>query len=161
MKITIVFHSYSGITRGIAEKVQAACGGDLVEVRPKKNYSTLTAYTVGCLRARNGEKDPIDPETIDVSGSDLIVIGTPVWAFKATPAVNGAVAALTGCSGKKAVLFATCGGKAGETLPILTKSLEEKGVRVQGGVLFTKNEVNDPAKIGELIAAVKAAAAAP
>jgi len=161
MKITLIFHSYSGITRGIAENVQAACGADIVEVRPKKEYSTLTAYTVGCLRARNCEKDPIVPETVDVSGSDLIVIGTPVWAFKATPAVNGAVAALAGCSGKKAVIFATCGGKAGETLPILKKSLEEKGVRVLGEVLFTKQDVNDQAKIGELVAAVKAAAAAP
>jgi flavodoxin len=161
MKITIVFHSYSGVTRGIAEKVQAACGADLVEVRPKKNYSTLTAYTVGCMRARNEEQDPILPETIDVSGSDLLVIGTPVWAFKATPAVNGAVAALAGCSGKKAVIFATCGGKAGETLPILKKALEAKGVRVLGDVLFTKKDVADPAKTEELVAAVKSAAAAP
>ena len=42
------------------------------------------------------ECDPIEPAAIDVSGSDLIVIGTPVWAFKATPAINGAIAALIG-----------------------------------------------------------------
>jgi hypothetical protein len=47
------------------------------------------------------ELDPIEPETIDVSVSDLVVIGTPVWAFKATPAINAAIAALKGCDGKK------------------------------------------------------------
>ena len=109
MKTSIIYHSYSGITRGIAEKIQKACGGDLIEVKPKENYSTLTAYSLGCYRAMKEECDKIEPETIDVSTSDLIVIGTPVWAFKATPATNAAIAALKGCDGKKAVIFATCG----------------------------------------------------
>ena len=109
MKTSIIYHSYSGITRGVAEQIQKACGGDLIEVKLKKNYSSLTAYSLGCYRARKEECDPIEPETIDVSASDIIVIGTPVWAFKATPAINAAIAALKGCDGKKAVIFATCG----------------------------------------------------
>ncbi len=96
MKTSIIYHSYSGITRGIAEMIQEACGGDLIEVKLKKNYSSLTAYTLGCYRATKEQCDPIEPETIDVSTADLIIIGTPVWAFKATPAINGAVAALKG-----------------------------------------------------------------
>src|SRR5271157_3554973 len=119
MKTCIIYHSYSGITRGVAEKIQKTCGGDLIEVTLKQNYSTLTAYTLGCYRAMKEECDPIEPETIDVSASDLIVIGTPVWAFKATPAINAAIAALKGCEGKKAVIFATCGGSAKDTLSIL------------------------------------------
>lgn len=157
MKTSIIFHSYSGITRGIALKVQAACSGDLIEVSPKTKYSTLTAYTLGCMRARNEECDPINPDTIDVSSSDLIVIGTPVWAWKATPPVNAAVAALTGCNGKKAVIFATCGGKPGETLLLLKKKLEAKGVRVTGDFVFAKKDVEDPEKVNGLIAAVNAA----
>ena len=85
MKTSIIYHSYSGITRGIAEKIQEACGGDLIEVKLKKNYSSITAYSLGCYRAMKEECDPVEPETIDVSTSDLVVIGTPVWAFKATP----------------------------------------------------------------------------
>ncbi len=161
MKTCIIYHSYSGITKGIAEKVQAACGGELIEVKPRKNYNTLTAYTVGCLRAKNEECDPVDPETIDVSACDLLVIGTPVWAWKATPVTNGAVKALSGCPGKKAVIFATCGGKPGETLPILKKNLEAKGIRVLGEALFTRKDVGSPEKTNDLIAAVNAAAAAP
>jgi len=77
MKICIIYHSYSGITRGVAEKIRTACGGDLVEVTPRDKYSTLTAYTLGCMRARKEECDPIEPGTIDVSPYGLIVIGTP------------------------------------------------------------------------------------
>ena len=56
MKTSIIYHSYSGITRGIAEKIQKACGGDLIEVKPKQNYSSLTAYTLGCYRAMKGKR---------------------------------------------------------------------------------------------------------
>jgi len=158
MKTCIIYHSYSGVTRGITEKINAACGGDLVEVKPKDNYSTLSAYSVGCIRARKEACDPISPDTIDVSSYDLIVIGTPVWAWKATPVINGAIAALKGCEGKKAVIFATCGSSAKDTLPILKSALEKKGVRVSGELVLNKSEISRNEKINDLIAMVRAAA---
>jgi flavodoxin len=156
MKTSIIYHSYSGITRGVAEKIQKACGGDLIEVTLKKNYSSLTAYSRGCYRAIREESDPIEPESIDVSASDLVVIGTPVWAFKATPAVNAAIAALKGCDGKKAVIFATCGSSAKDTLPILEKALEAKGVSVVGQFVITRKEIGEGQKVKVLIDSIKA-----
>lgn len=157
MKTSIIYYSYSGITRGIAEKIQKSCGGDLVEVKSKENYSSITAYTLGCYRAMKEECDPIEPEIIDVSASDLIVIGTPVWAFKATPAINAAIAALKGCDGKKSVIFATCGSSAKDTLPILKKALEAKGVAVVGQYILTRKEIGESQKITGLIDSVNAA----
>jgi len=157
MKTSIIFHSYSGITRGIANKIQKACEGDLIEVKLKENYSTLTAYTLGCYRAMKEECDPIEPETIDVSASDLIVIGTPVWAFKATPAINAAIAALKGYDGKKAVIFATCGSSAKDTLSLLKNALTVKGVTVIGQFVLTRKEIEDGQKIKILIDSINAA----
>jgi flavodoxin len=157
MKTSIIYYSYSGITRGIAEKIQKACGGDLIEVKSKEHYSKLTAYTLGSYRAMKMECDPIEPETIDVSPSDLIVIGTPVWAFKATPAINAAIAALNGCIGKKAVIFATCGGSAKDTLAIMKNALEAKGVTVVGQFVLTQKEVEDEQKTKVLIDSINAA----
>jgi flavodoxin len=156
MKTSIIYHSYSGITRGVAEQIQKACGGDLIEVKLKKNYSSLTAYSMGCYRAIKEESDPIEPEIIDVSASDLMVLGTPVWAFKATPAINAAIAALKGCDGKKAVLFATCGSSAKETLPILKKALEAKGVSVIGQCVINKKEIGEGQKVRVLIDRINA-----
>jgi flavodoxin len=150
MKTCIIFYSYSGVTRGIAEKIRTACGGDLIEVRSKEDYSAITAYTLGCIRARREQSDPIEPEVIDVSSYDIIVVGTPVWAWKPAPATNAAIKVLKGCEGKKAVIYATCGSQAGETLPIMKKGLEEKGVTVIGEVGFTRKEVNGGKKIQEL-----------
>jgi hypothetical protein len=59
------------------------------------------------------------------------------------------------------VIFATCGGKEGDTLPLIRKALEEKGVTVTGEFAFDKTGMNDPSRINALIAAVKAAGGAP
>jgi len=155
MRSCIIYHSYTGITRSIAEIIQASCGGDLIEVKPRQKYTTLTAYTAGCLRARNEERDPVDPEIIDVSSCDLLVIGTPVWVWKPTPATNAGIAALKGCEGKQAIIFATCGGQPGETLSIMKSALEAKGVKVVREFTFTKREIKEPDKISNVVNAVK------
>ena len=161
MKTSIIYNSYSGNTRSVAEKVHAACGGNLIEVKSNEYSSRLTAYTIGCYRAMKGICDPIEPATIDVAADDLIVIGTPVWAGRATPAVNAAVAALQGCKGKKAVIFATCGGKERETLPILKKALEQRGVIVAGEFVFDKKGITDPDRINAMISAIKTSGSTP
>jgi flavodoxin len=161
MKTCIIYHSYSGNTRSVAERVSAACEGTLIEVISHEYSSRLTAYTIGCYRAMKGMSDPIEPVTIDVSSCDLIVIGTPVWAGRATPAINAAVAALAGCEGKSAVIFATCGGMEGETLPILKKALEARGVAVAGEFVFDKIGVTDPDRINAMISAIKASGSTP
>lgn len=138
----IVFYSYTGVTRGVAERIRSACGCDLVEVRTVTGYTTFTAYTTGVLHSRRGACDPILPDEIDVSSYDLIVIGTPVWAWKPAPAINAAVRALSGCEGKKAVIFATNCGQPGEALPILEAALAARGVEVVAAVSLT---AGDPA----------------
>lgn len=161
MKTIIVYHSFSGVTRGIAERVRAACGGDLVEVRPRQPYSKLTAYTFGAFRARGVKADAIEPASIDVSAYDLIVLGTPVWAGRPTPVANAAVEALVGVEGRSAVLFATCGAQPGEALPRLKDALAAKGVGVIGEFSFSTRELGDARKVEALIARVTAGDAAP
>ncbi len=157
MKNCIIFHSYTGITRGVAEKVQAACGGELVEVKPRQNYNKLTAYTVGCLRARNEEAEPVEPASIDASSCNLLIIGSPVWAFRSTPAANGAINALKNCEGKRAIVYVTCGGQAGDTIPVMKKALMRKGVNVVGEFVFDRKDLSTRTKVDALIAAVNSA----
>lgn len=156
MSRCILYHSHSGTTRRIAKKVKVACGGDLIEVMPQKNYNALTVYVLGGYRAMKGRQDPIEQKKIDVAGYDMIVLGTPVWAGRPTPATNAAIAALKGCEGKKAIIFATCGGKPGETMDIVKKALEAKGVKVIGTYIFTKKDLSDGKRLNELIVRVNA-----
>jgi DNA-binding transcriptional ArsR family regulator len=140
MNACVVYYSYTGVTRGVARQIRSACGCDLVEVKTQKDYSTFTAYTTGVLRSRKGACDPILPDVIDVSPYDLLIIGTPVWAWKPAPAINAAVQALSGCDGKKAVVFVTCCGQPGEALPLLKTALAARGVEVVAGISLTQEE---------------------
>jgi hypothetical protein len=40
---------------------------------------------------------------------------------------------------------------AGETVSVLSKALESRGVRVQGGMVFTKKDLKNEAKVQELV----------
>jgi DNA-binding transcriptional ArsR family regulator len=151
IRVCVIFYSYSGITRDIAEGIRNASGCDLIEVRPKKPYTSFSVYTSGVLRSRKGACDPIEPAGIDVSGYDLLIIGTPVWAWKPTPAINAAVRALQGCEGKMAVIFTTCSNQPGEALPILSKALSERGVRVMAEISLDARDTKNPDAGGELL----------
>jgi multimeric flavodoxin WrbA len=155
MKTSIIYNSYSGNTRGIAEQIRKSCGGDLIEVKSRDYLSRFVAFTIQCFLAPKERDDGTGPESIDVSGSDLVVIGTPVWGGKPTPAVKKAVAGLHGCEGKPVVIFATCGEKPGETLAILAEALSVKGMTVAGQFSFNKNEVRDRNAVNALVAKIQ------
>jgi DNA-binding transcriptional ArsR family regulator len=147
----VIYYSYSGVTRRVAEGIHSAGGCDLIEVKTRTPYSSFTAYTKGVLRSRKGALDPIEPAVIDVSGYDLLIIGTPVWAWHPAPAINAAVQALGGCEGKMAVVFSTCSTQPGEALPILAKALEARGVEVMASISLDQDDTKNPDAGGELL----------
>lgn len=157
IRACVIYYSYTGVTRQVAEGIRNASGCDLIEVRTKTPYSSFTAYTTGVLRSRRSVCDPIEPGEIDVSGYDLLVIGSPVWAWKPAPAINAAVKALRGCEGKMAVIFSTCINQPGEALPILGRALEERGVRVMAEISLNAEDAKNPDAGGELLRQIIAA----
>ncbi|PKG31995.1 metalloregulator ArsR/SmtB family transcription factor [Methanoregula sp.] len=151
VRACVIFYSYSGITRRVAGGIRNASGCDLIEVRTRAPYSSFTAYTKGVLRSRKGACDPIEPGEIDVSDYDLLIIGTPVWAWKPSPAINAAVKALRGCEGKMAVIFSTCNNQPGEALHILRRSLEARCVTVMAEISLNQEDTKNPDAGGELL----------
>jgi DNA-binding transcriptional ArsR family regulator len=157
IRACVIFYSYSGITRRVAEGIRNASGCDLIEVRTKKPYTMFSAVTAGVLRSRKMACDPIEPAEIDVSGYDFLIIGTPVWAGRATPAINAAVKALKGCEGKMAVIFITYLNEPGDALPILSKALAGRGVRVMAEISLSAKDTKNPDAGGELLRQIIAA----
>ncbi|OPX62847.1 MULTISPECIES: metalloregulator ArsR/SmtB family transcription factor [unclassified Methanoregula] len=153
----VIFYSYSGITRSVAEGIRNASGCDLIEVKTREPYTAFSAYTTGVLHSRTGTCDPIEPAEIDVSGYDFLIIGTPVWAWKPSPAINAAVQALRGCEGKMAVIFTTCSTQPGEALPILSRALAARGVRVMAEISLDAQDTRNPDAGGELLRQIIAA----
>jgi flavorubredoxin len=151
METCIVYHSETGNTRRVAEDLASATGARLVPVKDCACYTDATIYNQGAPRARTGEKATIEPDEIDVSGCGMIVIGSPVWSWHPTPAINAAIAALKGCAGKRGIVFATSGGKPGDTLGIMERALENRGVRVVGRVLFIPGDIGEDGRFTELL----------
>ncbi len=159
MKTAIIYHSHSGITRGVAEKIHESLASEMIEVTPKKAYSPLMLVPKGCYRAMKRIKDPVHPKTIDVSGYDNIVVASPVWAGKPTPVINGAIDALSGCQGKKAFVILTCrNAKSGiEALVPFIENLKAKGLEISKTAVLDQEGAVDSASITKVITDIRSA----
>jgi flavorubredoxin len=159
MSVCIVYHSETGNTKKVAEYVAKATGATLIPVRDLADYNKITMYLFGIPRARAGDKAAIEPPMIDVSAFDLVVVGSPVWAWKPTPAANAAIAALTGCEGKKGIVFITSGGGPRDALEVMKKALARRGLKVVGAFHYPMKELGDEKKLREFIDAIRSASA--
>ena len=110
-KILIAYFSYEGHTRGIAEKIQRATGGDLFEIRPEQAYSADYDTTERQARqeVRNGFRPILAEQPQDMTQYDTVLIGTPNWFNKIAPAVASFLTD-NDFSGKIVVPFCTHGG---------------------------------------------------
>jgi multimeric flavodoxin WrbA len=157
MKACIIYHSETGNTRHIAQHVASACDAQLIEVNDRHLYSRLTRFLVQCKMARGEELTEIGPATIDVTPYDLLVFGSPVWAFKPTPVIHTAITTLKGCEGKRALTFYTHGGRPGQTGETLRKWVDERGMLPVGCVGFHQNEIENKKLNQDLIARINSA----
>lgn len=158
MNVNIICASYTGTTMGIAEQIRDACGGEILEIRSRDLLSRFVAFMGRHSPGMTVRDSGTLPDSIDLSGSHIVVIGTPVWGGKPVPAIRKALAVLTGCKGKKAVIFATCGEKPGTTLHVLEKDLAAKGMTIAGQFSLNKREIEDGTLVAALIAKVQEAA---
>ena len=155
MRTVIIYHSDTGHTKQVAEYLARQTGADLIRVRPRFPYNPVNRVIVGLRRAISRTPEPVDPSPIYVSGYDCIVIGSPVWAGHPTPAINGAVAALQGCDGKKGVIFLTCFIASGEAATILRETLGGRGVAVKGSVTVHASEQDDYVYLDRLVSMIR------
>jgi flavodoxin len=152
MKICIIYHSETGNTRHVAQHLASVCDGKLIDITDKATYNRLTRFLVWCKMARGEEKTPIEPSSIDVSGFDQLVFGSPVWAFKPTPAIHAAIDSLKGCEGKKATAFCTHGGRPGATAEVFQKWIEARGMKCVGNANISDKDIENEKKTKDLVA---------
>ncbi len=161
MKTSIICSSYTGTTQGIAEQIRDACSGDLIEITSRDFLSRIVMFMARHSPGMKVRDSGTMPGSIDLSRSDLVVIGTPVWGGKPVPAIRKAITRFRGCEGKPVVIFATCGEKPGKTLDVLAKDLGAKGMIVAGQFSLNKKEVADGTLVKALIAKVREAGNTP
>lgn len=111
MKTLVAYFSYTGHTRGIAERMKALTGGELYELRPAVPYSDDydTTEAQGRKETRDGYHPPLAGEPMDLNGYDTIFLGTPNWFNTIAPPV-AAFLADNELAGKTIIPFCTNGG---------------------------------------------------
>lgn len=110
-KILIAYFSWGGNTKSIAEKIHKSVGGEMFRIETAIPYPTdynETAYGVAKKQHDEGTK-PALKDNGDVSGYDIIFVGTPAWWYEMTPAVKTFLSE-NNFEGKTIIPFITHGG---------------------------------------------------
>ncbi|MBQ7501301.1 flavodoxin [bacterium] len=147
-KVLVVYYSCQGSTRRAAEALKELMGADLREIVPVKKYNVASAYTLGIVQCMS-KAEPELAEKIDVSGYDVVYVGTPVWAFTMSPPVRSFLKN-SDLKGKKVIPFCTNRGQQGSSLKDMAALCEGAEVR-EGAELKFVAKLSDE----ELKAAVK------
>ena len=107
----IVYYSYSGITRKLAEDIALITDGDLRELKPQKPYSF--SYNTAVKEVREEMEKGYCPTLIqgleDIENVEVIFIGSPNWLKTFAPPVLSFLRKVD-LSGKTIIPFCTHGG---------------------------------------------------
>lgn len=111
MKPLIVYYSYSGITRRLAEDIALITDGKLRELKPEKPYSFSYNTAIKELRQEidRGYCPPLIEGAESVDDEELIFIGSPNWIRTFAPPVLSFLRAVD-LRGKTIIPFCTHGG---------------------------------------------------
>ncbi len=144
MRVLVVYYSRSGMTKKACEAIAAgltAAGHEAVteELIDKANREGMMGWLGGGRDAMRKVATEIEPVQADVGAFDLVVIGTPVWAFTCAPAVRAFCEQFAG-ELERVAFVATMGGR-GDTgayeameelcgrAPLATLTLIDKAIR--------------------------------
>ena len=111
MNPLIVYYSYSGITKGLAEDIALITDGDLREIEPETPYSFSYNTAVKEVRAQieKGYCPPLRRGVESVGDAETIFIGSPNWLTTFAPPILSFLRSVD-LSGKTIIPFCTHGG---------------------------------------------------
>ncbi len=133
MKSLILYYSFGGNTRRIAELLQSHINADLAEIKTKTPYTGSYDEIVdqGAKEVKAGFMPEIEPITVNLDNYDTILLGSPVWWYTFAPAMKTFLHQYS-LAGKTVYPFATNGGWLGHTLKDFKKAC--KGAEVKNGI---------------------------
>lgn len=154
-KKLIVFYSYTGNTKKIAESIQRKLNCDILEIKPLEPYST-DYQTVVDEEQNNGSsnrKREIQPIDKDLTQYDEIIVGSPVWWYTIAPVIRTFLSE-NDLKGKTIKPFATNAGWLGHTFQEIKKLCPDSKVEKGMDIVFesySDNLVTSPDEIDRWI----------
>lgn len=143
MKALIIYYSRTGTTRKVAESLARELDAEMEEIVDLKNRKGPIGYIIGGRDAMKKQLTMIKPIDKKPSKYDLIIIGSPVWAWTMTPAIRSYLHQNRPfLKGKRIAAFCTMGGSGDEQLfDAIGEMLDSKIIATLS--LLTKEVVKD------------------
>lgn len=111
MRILVVYYSYGGTTRTVAEALAKTLGADIAEVRCSRYGRGTMSFLSACYDSLMARLPAIDAPPANVQNYDLVIVGSPIWAGHAATPIRKYLSERPG-QFKRLALFLTCGGSA-------------------------------------------------
>ncbi|ONI46232.1 hypothetical protein AN641_02015 [Candidatus Epulonipiscioides gigas] len=128
MKTLVVYYSLQGNTKKVAEIIADELGADLLEIKPIKPYSVMSALTIGKAQIKKSAAPEIQNTNVELNKYHEIIIGTPVWWFTFAPPIRAFIRKHD-LSRKPIKLFCTHAGNKGTALEDLKNFIGDKNIR--------------------------------
>jgi len=124
MKKLIIYYSFEGNTKLIAENIAKTIDADILELKPTKEIKTkgFMKFFWGGKQAMMNKKPPLLPFDKNPDDYDIVFIGTPVWAWGPAPPMKTFFDTQK-FSDKKIALFCCHGGGKGRTIEKMKHAL--------------------------------------
>ena len=142
MKRIIVYYSYTGNTKRIANYIKEKLSCDILELTPRVPFST--DYDEVVAEYQNNSIDnkevPINDININLDEYDEIIIGTPVWWYTMCPVITTFLKQYN-LSNKKVYMYATNAGWLGHTFKDFIKLHQDSAISDCLNIVFDSTEI--------------------
>ncbi len=131
MKVLVIYYSRSGNTRNVAGRIAGSLetrGAEVVveELVDRKSRKRVAGLISACVDSALGLKTDICAPEASVPEFDVVVVGTPIWAWAGTPAAQ-AFCRTWGRKAKRTALFCTMMSPTpGGTFKALSSALQDE-----------------------------------
>ncbi|MEE3343709.1 MAG: flavodoxin [Bacilli bacterium] len=145
-KILVSYFSASGNTKGVADAIVSAVGGDIFEIEPKEKYTKedldwMNDKSRSSIEMKENIKPEIENTISNIDDYDTICLGFPIWWYK-EPTIIDKFLEENDMTGKNIYVFVTSGSSS---IDSTYKSLKNNfpDLNFVDGKRFTGSETED------------------
>ena len=111
MKILLVYYSYTGNTKMVAEYLQSRINCDILRLEPQTPYSD--DYNSVVIKGQEEVNSRFTPKLknfdVNLGDYDIVILGSPIWWYTFSPVMRSFLT-FNDLNGKKIYAFFTNGG---------------------------------------------------
>lgn len=148
-KTLVVFHSYTGNTKMVANEISKQTGADIFELEPVKPFSddyqtVVDEYQNNSIK----EEVEINPITVNINNYENIVVCSPVWWYTITPVISTFLKQ-SNLKNKNIYAVATNAGWIGHTFEDIKKLCPKSNVKSSINLVFDEDFSKHKLKLGK------------